>query len=38
MALLTQWVSLISQLVMNPPAMKETLVRLLGREDRLEKG
>ena len=27
-----QWVSLIAQLVKNPPAMLETLVRSLGRE------
>ena len=27
-----QWVSLIAQLVNNPPAMLETLVRSLGRE------
>ena len=31
-------VSLVAQLVKNPPAMQETLVRLLGREDPLEKG
>ena len=30
--------SLIAQLVKNPPAMQETLVRFLGWEDRLEKG
>ena len=30
--------SLKSQLVKNPPAMQETLVRFLGREDLLEKG
>ena len=30
--------SLISQLVKNPPAMQETPVRFLGREDLLEKG
>ena len=30
--------SLIAQLVKNLPAMQETLVRLLGREDPLEKG
>ena len=30
--------SLITQLVKNPPAMQETLVRLLGQEDPLEKG
>ena len=30
--------SLVAQLVKNPPAMQETLVRFLGREDLLEKG
>ena len=30
--------SLIAQLVKNPPAMQETLVQILGREDPLEKG
>ena len=30
--------SLIAQLVKNPPAMQETWVRSLGREDTLEKG
>ena len=30
--------SLVAQLVKNPPAMEETLVRFLGREDLLEKG
>ena len=30
--------SLIAQLVKNPPAMQETLVRFLGRKDPLEKG
>ena len=30
--------SLIVQLVKNPPAMQETPVRFLGREDHLEKG
>ena len=30
--------SLVSQLVKNPPAMQETLVWFLGREDPLEKG
>ena len=29
--------SLIAQLVKNLPAMRETLVRLLGQEDPLEK-
>ena len=32
------WASLIAQLVKNPPAMQETLVQFLGREDPLEKG
>ena len=31
-------VSLVAQLVKNPPALQETLVRFLGREDPLEKG
>ena len=31
-------VSLIAQIVKNPPAMQETLVQFLGREDPLEKG
>ena len=31
------WASLIAQLVKNPPAMQETLVRFLGQEDLLEK-
>ena len=31
-------VSLIAQLVKNPPTMQETLVRFLGREDLLENG
>ena len=30
--------NLIAQLVKNPPAMWETLVQFLGREDLLEKG
>ena len=33
-----QQTSLIAQLVKNPPAMQETLVRSLGQEDLLEKG
>ena len=32
------WSSLVAQLVKNPPAMWETLVRSLGWEDLLEKG
>ena len=32
------WPSLVAQLVKNPPAMQETLVQFLGREDPLEKG
>ena len=31
------WASLVAQLVKNPPAMQETLVRLLDWEDLLEK-
>ena len=31
------WASLIAQLIKNPPAMQETLVRFLGQEDPLEK-
>ena len=34
----TDEASLIAQLVKNPPAMQETPVRFLGREDPLEKG
>ena len=30
--------SLIAQLVKNPPAIRETLVRFLGLEDALDKG
>ena len=33
----TKWASLIAQLIKNPPAMQETLVRFLGQEDPLEK-
>ena len=36
--LLTLEASLIPQLVRNPPAIQETLVRFLGCEDTLEKG
>ena len=32
------WVSLVAQLLKNPPAMQETWVRSLGWEDPLEKG
>ena len=32
------WVSLVAQLVKNPPAMQETWVQSLGCEDPLEKG
>ena len=31
------WASLIAQLVKNPPAMQETPVQFLGREETLEK-
>ena len=34
-ALQYAWASLVAQLVKNPPAMKETLVQFLGREDPL---
>ena len=33
-----KWVSLVAQLVKNPPAMQETLVQFLGQEAPLEKG
>ena len=32
------WVSLVVQLVKNPPAMRETWIKSLGWEDTLEKG
>ena len=32
------WVSLIAQVVKNPPAMQETLILFLGWEVSLEKG
>ena len=32
----SSWASLIAQLVKNPPAIQETLVPFLGREDPLE--
>ena len=32
------WASLVAQAVKNPPAMQETLVQFLRREDPLEKG
>ena len=32
------WASLVAQLVKNPPAMRGTWVRSLGREDPLEQG
>ena len=35
---LSFWASLVAQLVKNLPAMQETQVRSLGREDPLEKG
>ena len=35
---LKQVASLTAQLVKNPPAMQETLVRFLGQEDPLEQG
>ena len=33
-----QWTSLIAQLVKNLPAMQETSVQFMGREDLLQKG
>ena len=35
---LVGWTSLVAQMVKNLPAMQETQVRSLGREDPLEKG
>ena len=32
------WASLVAQIVKNPPAMQETRVLSLGRQDLLEKG
>ena len=32
------WVSLMAQMVKNLPAVRETWLRSLGQEDRLEKG
>ena len=32
------WASLVTQLVKNPPAMRETWLQLLGWEDLLKKG
>ena len=32
------YTSLVGQLVKNPPAIQETLVRFLGQEDALEMG
>ena len=32
------WTSLVAQMVKNPPAVRETWVQSLGREDPLEKG
>ena len=32
------WVFPVAQLVKNPPAMQETLVRFMGKGDLLEKG
>ena len=36
--LIIVWASLVAQMVKNPPAMQETWVRSLGREDPLEEG
>ena len=35
---MTSWVSLVTQMVKNLPAMQETQVLSLGQEDPLEKG
>ena len=35
---LSQWASLVAQLVKNLPAMQETPVRFLGQEDPLKQG
>ena len=32
------WISLVAQLIKNPPAMQETWVQSLGWDDPLEKG
>ena len=32
------WASLVAQLIQNPPAMQEALIRFLGQKDPLEKG
>ena len=37
-ALPRMWASLVSQMVMNLPAMQETQVQFLGQEDPLENG
>ena len=36
--MIKEWASLVAQLVKNPPAMQETPVRVLVREDPMEKG
>ena len=36
--LVYSWVSLVAQLIKNPPAMRETWVRSMSWEDHLEKG
>ena len=38
MHFISNWASLVAQLVKNPPAMRETWVQFLGWEDPLEKG
>jgi len=37
-AITSDWASLMAQMVKNLPAVRETRVRSLGREDALEKG
>ena len=38
MPVLTDWASLVAQMVKNLPAMQETLVQFLDQEDPLERG
>ena len=34
----SEWVSLVAQMVKNPPTMRETWIKFLGCENPLEKG
>ena len=38
LVIISEWASLVAQLVKNPPAMQETWVRSLGWEDALGEG